>query len=237
MRLAMACSLVMLGLSGSSFAFNSGVTNFSQAKALLKSDFMRVGDSDYYCGCPMQRQGKKWVVDLANCGYEVRKNQERAERIEIEHVVPAADFGRQRACWREGGRKNCEATDPEFARIEGDPHNLIPVVGEVNGDRGAMGYGMLTQSDGFGYGQCGSRIDFKQRTFMPRVDARGDIARTYFYFNYKYGFRLSARDQALFIAWGKLDPVDERECRKNAVIARKAGFDNPYVTQACQRAN
>lgn len=66
------------------------------------------------------------VPDLASCGYEVRKRSERANRIEWEHIVPAADFGRQRQCWQEGGRKNCVKNDPLFAQMEGDMHNLVP---------------------------------------------------------------------------------------------------------------
>lgn len=50
-------------------------------------------------------QEKVGVVDLASCGYQVRKQQNRAQRIEWEHIVPAWVFGHQRQCWQNGGRK------------------------------------------------------------------------------------------------------------------------------------
>ncbi len=45
-----------------------------------------------------------------SCGYKVRKNENRARRIEWEHVVPARQFGHQRQCWQDGGRKTALKT-------------------------------------------------------------------------------------------------------------------------------
>ncbi|MDX1268943.1 MAG: endonuclease, partial [Oceanisphaera sp.] len=89
----------------------------------------------FYCGCPIDAHGKKLVPNLERCGYQVRKQQKRASRIEWEHVVPAWELGHQRQCWQQGGRKNCTRNDTVFKRMEGDLHNLVPAVGEVNGDR------------------------------------------------------------------------------------------------------
>ncbi|CAM5322348.1 hypothetical protein SSTU70S_05180 [Stutzerimonas stutzeri] len=63
--------------------------------------------------------------------------------MEWEHIVPAWVIGHQRRCWQQGGRKHCTANDPVFSRAEADLHNLVPVVGEVNGDRSNFGFGML----------------------------------------------------------------------------------------------
>lgn len=60
---------------------------------------------DFYCGCKIDWQGKKGVIDLESCGYKVRKNENRASRVEWEHVVPAWQFGHQRQCWQEGDVK------------------------------------------------------------------------------------------------------------------------------------
>lgn len=106
--------------------------NFSQTKAILKKHVDKEGDLDYYCGCPIIATGKKLTVDLQSCGYEVRKNPERAQRVEYEHTVAAFDMGRQLQCWQDGGRKNCTANDPDFARMEADPINLIPSISTYN---------------------------------------------------------------------------------------------------------
>lgn len=207
--------------------------SFSQAKRFLQQEVHAPGELDYYCGCEIFAVGKRWQLDLASCGYEVRRNEQRASRIEWEHVVPASEFGQQRTCWREGGRANCTANDPVFSMMEGDPHNLIPVVGEVNGDRGNLRFGMIANHNGEGYGQCGSRVDFKARVFMPREEVRGDVARIYLYFQDRYGLALSRQREQLYNAWSRLDPVDERECLRNQRIAERTGISNPFIASAC----
>lgn len=235
-----AIALLLAAMPLAAAAFTAGtpgqdvdILTFRDAKDVLKRKVHAPGEKDFYCGCDIQAQGKKWVVDWQSCGLVPRKNPERASRIEWEHVVPASDFGRQRACWREGGRDNCSDTDPVFSAMEGDPYNLLPVVGEINGDRGNLPYGMLRDDEGAGYGQCGSRVDFKARVFMPRADARGDVARIYEYFGERYGLRISRQQQQLFAAWSRSDPADTRECRRAERIAAATGQVNKVLTKAC----
>lgn len=71
-------------------------------------------------------------LDLATCGYQVRKQINRAQRIEWEHIVPAWVFGHQHQCWQNGGRKNCVMTDPVFRAMEAYLYNIAPSIGEVN---------------------------------------------------------------------------------------------------------
>ncbi|MDU7941284.1 MAG: endonuclease, partial [Citrobacter freundii] len=131
-----AAALLAAAFSGPALA--EGINSFSQAKAAgVKVNADAPGD--FYCGCKINWQGKKGVVDLESCGYKVRKNENRASRIEWEHVVPAWQFGHQRQCWQDGGRKNC-AKDPVYRKMESDMHNLQPAVGEVNGDRANFMY-------------------------------------------------------------------------------------------------
>ncbi|ELO82111.1 DNA-specific endonuclease I [Salmonella enterica subsp. enterica serovar Enteritidis str. SARB17] len=97
-----AAALLAAAFSGQALA--DGINNFSQAKAAsVKVNADAPGS--FYCGCQIRWQGKKGVVDLESCGYKVRKNENRARRIEWEHVVPAWQFGHQRQCWQDGGRK------------------------------------------------------------------------------------------------------------------------------------
>lgn len=91
----------------------------------------------------------------------MRKNENRASRVEWEHVVPAWQFGHQRQCWQDGGRKNC-AKDPVYRKMESDMHNLQPSVGEVNGDRGNFMYSQWNGGEGQ-YGQCAMKVDFKEK--------------------------------------------------------------------------
>lgn len=206
--------------------------NFQQAKtfaAAINAD----APGSFYCGCKIQWQGKKGIPDLNSCGYQVRKNANRAARIEWEHVMPAWEFGHQRQCWQDGGRKNC-SKDLDYRRIETDLHNLQPAVGEVNGDRGNFAYSQWNGSEQQ-YGQCEMKIDFKLKQAEPPARARGAIARTYFYMRDQYHLRISRQQTQLFTAWNKLYPVTIWECERDQRIAKVQGNHNPYVQQACQR--
>jgi deoxyribonuclease-1 len=111
-------------------------------------------------------------IDLKSCEYVPRKNTQRASRVEWEHIVPAWVIGHQRQCWQRGGRKNCTKTDAVFNQAEADLHNLVPAIGEVNGDRSNLGYGWLPQKP-TQYGACPMVVDFKARKVMPRPRIRG----------------------------------------------------------------
>ncbi|GAB2788297.1 hypothetical protein GCM10027040_13130 [Halomonas shantousis] len=159
----------------------------------------------------------------------MRKHPARASRVEWEHVMPAYDFGRALQCWQAGGRDHCRATDPAFRRAEADLVKLVPSIGEANGDRSNMRFGMVTSADTFRYGQCQSKVSFKERTFEPRPEVRGDIARTYWYMRDTYGISISRQQQQLLNAWATADPIDDWERLRNRRIASIQGYGNPYV--------
>ncbi len=150
--------------------------------------------------------------------------------------MPAYDFGRALQCWQDGGRSNCEATNPEFNRAEGDLVNLVPAIGEVNGDRSNLGYGMATSADAYQYGQCQSKVDFTVDVFEPRPEVRGDVARTYWYMRDTYGINVSDQQQRLFEVWAQQDPVDNWEKLRNQRIVAIQGHGNPYVEKDAQPA-
>ncbi|WPC05770.1 endonuclease [Pseudomonas sp. MBLB4123] len=178
----------------------------------------------FYCGCAYQ--GNR--VDLASCGYVPRKQPRRAQRLEWEHVVPAWVIGHQRQCWQQGGRKNCTRNDPVFRAAEADLHNLVPSIGEVNGDRSNYALGMLGASPKQ-YGACPMRVDFKARTAMPPEPARGASARIYLYMADHYRLRLSRQDRRTYEAWHRLYPVSDWERWRNQQVGCVMGHGNPYV--------
>ncbi|MFT8211744.1 MAG: deoxyribonuclease I [Symbiopectobacterium sp.] len=227
--------LVISALSGalfSAFAAAQTINNFTQAKAVA-ARIHQDAPGTFYCGCRISWKGKKGTPDLTSCGYTVRKNSDRAQRIEWEHVVPTWQFGHQHQCWQEGGRKNC-TRDEVYREMETDLHNLQPSIGEVNGDRGNFMYGQWNGGEGQ-YGQCAMKIDFKNKLAEPPEQARGAIARTYFYMRDRYQLRLSSRQTQLFTTWDKRYPVTPWECTRDQRIAEQQGNHNPYVQQACQR--
>ena len=200
--------------------------SFSKSKRILAEIYAEQPVS-FYCGCDYKKKGKKLIPDLDSCGYDPRKNAKRAKRIEWEHVMPAWAFGHQLQCWQDGGRKNCRKSR-NFKQMEADMHNLVPAVGEVNGDRSNYRFGML-EGENRAYGSCDVEIDFKARKAEPAPYLRGDIARTYFYMRDTYGVRLSKQQRRLFEAWAKQDPVDDWERKRNDLIEVRQGNRNPYV--------
>lgn len=210
-------------------------SSFSKAKKEAVKIYLDYPTS-FYCGCDITwKDKKKGIPDLENCGYEVRKQEKRASRIEWEHVVPAWQFGHQRQCWQDGGRKNCTKNDKKFKMMEADLHNLVPAIGEVNGDRSNFRFSQWNGSKGANYGQCSFKVDFKGRVAEPPAQSRGAIARTYMYMNKEYSFNLSKAQRQLMEAWDKQYPVSAWECERDQRIAKIQGNHNQFVFKACTK--
>lgn len=170
-----------------------------------------------------------WQDRSWSCGYKTRTQQNCADRIEWEHIVPAWIFGHLRQCWQNGGRKDCISDDPVFRVMEADLFNLYPSVGEVNGDRSNYQYGMVI-GVAPQYGACPTRVDFKGRTAEPRNDVKGLVARTTFYMHDRYGLSMSRQQQQLLMVWDKRYPVSAWEKEWNNRTAKIMGHPNPFVT-------
>ncbi|UJF19059.1 deoxyribonuclease I [Vibrio sp. SS-MA-C1-2] len=210
-------------------------SSFSKAKKIAIKIYQDHPIS-FYCGCDIEWHGKKGVPQFDSCGYEVRKQLKRASRIEWEHVMPAWQFGHQRQCWQDGGRKNCGKTDPQFKFMEADLHNLTPTIGEVNGDRSNYRFSQWRGNKGAFYGQCEMKVDFKRRQAEPPARARGAVARTYLYMAKQYDLQLSKAQRQLMNAWDKTYPVDAWECERDRRIKKVQGNNNPFVLSACEKA-
>ena len=217
--------------------------SFNAAKRVLPKIYYQLdkefkNTSTIYCGCDLNYSGNpkkpRWSLDLDSCGYEVRKNANRAQRIEVEHVMPAWEFGHQLQCWQNGGRKACGKV-AQFKVMEGDLHNLFPSVGEINGDRGNF---QFTDWNGkpAKYGRCQMVIDFKLKQAQPPKASRGQIARAYLYMAETYNIRLSNQQRRLYEAWNRMYPADQVECRRNELIAKEQGNLNRFVTESCKLA-
>lgn len=224
--------LLVAMMSANSPAVAGPPTSFSAAKRVA-ADIYTDNLNSFYCGCTIRRKGKKLIPDLSSCGYTPRKQPKRAARIEWEHVMPAYHFGHQRQCWQQGGRKKCHK-DPQFKLMEADLHNLVPAVGEANGDRSNYRFGMI-EGEPRAYGACDFEVDFKYRVAEPNEALRGDVARIYFYMRDRYDLNLSKGQQRLLNSWHRLDPVDAWECQRDQRITRIQGNSNRYVAEQCRK--
>ncbi len=107
-------------------------------------------------------------------------------------------------------------------------YNLVPAVGEVNGDRSNFKFGMI-EGEKRAYGSCDVEIDFKAKRAEPKPSIRGDIARIYFYMSKKYKVKLSKQQRQLMKAWDKKDPIDAWERERNQRIGKVQGNINRFV--------
>lgn len=209
--------------------------SFEAAKDLIYPAFAS-DPYDFYCNCPYNPRTRQ--VNVRACGLETDKWVNRARRIEAEHVVPASTFGRQRSCWRnppEGvsGRSHCRDTDEEFRLMEADPYNLLPVVGALNAARSNYNMGMVTPKYR-DFGDCEFYYDSKARVAEPPDSAKGDVARIHFYFEQRYGLKLSGKQRRMMLAWDRMDPVSPEEAQRAAYLASRVGWSNPFAEGKAQ---
>lgn len=95
-----------------------------------------------------------------------------------------------------------------FRYMEADLYNLVPEAADTNRLRSNYDPAMIPDEKR-AFGTCD--IEIENRTFEPRPEIRGDIARIYLYMDHAYPKHgiLSRQKRQLFEAWSKQDPVDE----------------------------
>ena len=218
------------------------LANFGKAAGVARDAIYAGHNNDFYCDCEYtpNKKGTSGRIDAGSCGYEPRKNAKRGRILEWEHVMPANIFGGRRVCWTKGhascvsggkaykGRKCCARVDKTFKRMEADLHNLTPAVGELNGDRSNLPYGIVP-GDARLYGACHFEIGGKPKVTEPRPEVRGDAARIWLYMSETYRIKLTPKTLDMLKEWSADDPVDEWERLRNKRIAAAQGNTNPFV--------
>ncbi|EAH8851029.1 deoxyribonuclease [Campylobacter lari] len=198
--------------------------NFNESKKELVELYESLGSTyqyDFYCNAPFKanKKGKYTKFEVVKSDLYTPRNEytkkgkinQRAKRIEWEHIMPAQNFGKHLPCWREGGRKACQ-NDPLFTKMEADKQNLVPAIGEVNGDRSNFRYAEAPLNLEYTqYGNCKVYTDFKLKRFYPANYSKGWIARSYLYMSKTYNIRLSDQERKLMESWDKQYPMSEKE--------------------------
>ena len=149
------------------------------------------------------------------------RGRKAPQGMNCEHLWPRA--------WM-GSRKRST-----FKLIEADLHNLFPSEMRVNSRRGHLPFGEVQQVT---YPQAApSRLgrDARGREVMEvRPERRGDVARALLYMAARWQMRWPEPQAELLTRWSRLDPPDERERRRDALIGELQGNHNPLV--ACPSA-
>ena len=82
--------------------------SYRKAKDIIYRIARDINNHTIYCNCLIVRTKKKYFPELATCGYRIRKQEKRGNRVEIEHIVPVWELAHHMPCWKKGGRKGCE---------------------------------------------------------------------------------------------------------------------------------
>ena len=211
---------------------NTQIKSFSKAKKLMKNKIYNTKDLQiaFYSQCTyeskkMKNNKYKLVVNKESCNYIPRKaKNKRSNFIEWEHIVPAHAFGHYLTCWNTGndrcyskkkdkhykGRRCCNKVSKQFKLMQADMYNLVPAIGEINGDRSNFSFTQLS-GEPRKYGEVNFEVDFKARKVEPPEYSKGQIARTYLYFKKTYDLPISKKQMKLYKAWNKKYPMTEKE--------------------------
>lgn len=221
---------------------NTREDSFQDAKRTLERRIYHDHRITLYCQASFDADG---TISLPP-GFKTPKHKARAERIEWEHVVPAENFGRTFAEWRDGapecqdkrgpfkGRKCAERVSREYRLMQADMYNLYPASGAVNAMRSNYNYAMLPDVPST-FGSCAMKIEGNKAE--PPEYARGTIARSTKYMAWAYPrFELSRQQEQLMDAWDRMYPVDQWECTRARRIEAAQGNENPLVKGQCQEA-
>lgn len=221
--------------------------SFSKSKKELRKIY-KGHQTTVYCDCKYNYKDKKNMIDRKFCGYIPRnertkkgKVNQRARRIEWEHLIPAENFGRQFSCWRDGnakcvnskgksykGRRCCTKVNKKYKIMQADMHNLFPSVGELNADRRNFRFD-FEEAVGGQYGECKFDVLFKDKRARVKEELRGVIARTYLYFNKQYDMKLSKQELKKYKIWNNKYPTDVWEIERSKRIKRIQGNNNSFI--------
>ena len=184
-----------------------------------------------------------YIIDIySNCHYKPSDNGSSASHVgegyNREHSFPRSWFG------------------GEVAPMNTDVFHIYPTDIKVNGQRSNFPYGVCAGGTRLSYGSYVAKGKLGTSTypgysgtvFEPDDEYKGDIARTYFYMATCYMSELPSwpgspqlnyaqnRYKAfstwtinMLMEWTRLDPVSEKEIKRNEAIYGIQGNRNPFI--------
>lgn len=138
------------------------------------------------------------------------QNKSRGFNLNIEHTWP-------------------QSKGAKFFPAQGDMHHLYVTSKESNSMRANYPFCIVWESE---WSKQGSRFGFNEDLedcFEPVDTHKGNVARAMFYFSVRYKKPITQKQETLFRAWNKLDPVDEIERLRNIKIEQLQGNRNPFI--------
>ena len=179
----------------------------------------------------------------------VNELQQKAERMEWEHIVPAQNFGKTFHEWTKG-HKNCVSQkgksfkgrqcavqeNEDFRYMYADMYNLYPVIGAVNYLRAHFSPTQFATGQKNIFGSCNMKIS--RNKMEPPDEVKGLIARTYLYMQATYPrYSIGEPAESVLKAWAKQYPVTKWECVRAYRIEKIQGNANKITQKECLAKN
>ena len=188
----------------------------------------------FFCDCGFNDAGE---VFPASCGFS---SEASVVRLAWSPVVPVSRMGRGRECWEAPGnylechtrrgllerKKCCRKVDVDFAQMECDLMNLRPVIAALERERGDAAFGEV-EGEPREFGRCDFEV--KGEVAEPDASDRGEIARTYLYYEKVWDLKLSSEERERYERWNAEDPPDAWERERARRIAEIQGVANPAI--------
>jgi len=173
--------------------------------------------------------------------------QNKATRMEWEHIVPAENFGRTFTEWSKGhancvsnkgkrfkGRSCAVQESEEFRYMYTDMYNLYPSIGAVNYLRANFNFTQFNPNDNIKnlFGSC--KLKIYHNKVEPADAVKGFIARTYFYMERTYSrYKIGEPMRGILRNWDKIYPITDWECRRAYRIEKVQGNANEDLKKKC----
>ena len=231
--LLIALSLISL----SAFGQNTRIPDFNNAKKILKKTQYLGVEREVYCNCKVLPNNK---FDNSSCGYKAKKDNERSRRLEAEHVVPFSSILGDSQAWDNGdpsckGKKGRACAGKIYGYIEGDLWNLLPSIGELNGQRSNYSPTEIS-GEAREYGTCDFEIS--DRKVEPPEDMKPVMAAAYYYIQDAYGKSvganvISGKNEKLLQVWYNR-PMPKWACDWASRVRSIQGNDNKFMSAKCK---
>ncbi|MGY0399525.1 MAG: endonuclease [Ostreibacterium sp.] len=163
------------------------------------------------------------------CGvtFSTKDRRKRKKIANAEHVFPMSWVTKDLKC---GSRKQCQVSSKKFRLIESDLHNIYPAKISINTARSHFRFGEVS-GEKRQFGRCDFEVDKKRHIAEPEPKIRGKIARAMLYLQYQYGLNLPSRTKKLMKKWDNKNPPNKEEKRREKIIEREQGRENPFITR------
>ncbi len=127
-----------------------------------------------------------------------------------------------------------------------DLHHIYVADTSSNGSRSSFGFGLNSSPDNPNSTLGRSTSDSRSKVYQVRPERRGDIARAHFYMVARYrndttigidfdddnrseNGSMEDLEEIVLREWSRLDPVDDRERRRNERVEAAQGNRNPFI--------